>query len=45
MEIARLQSLIEEFGAADVDTADGDDVQAYALSVVYYPSIAFPEQG
>ena len=32
---ARLQALIEEFGAADVDTADDDDVQAYALSVIY----------
>jgi DNA-binding transcriptional ArsR family regulator len=42
--LARLQALIEEFEAADVEAASHQEaVQTYALSLVFYPRFYYPE--
>lgn len=40
----QLKALLEEFGNADVDPAEDETVQGYALTVAFYPTFSFPDQ-
>jgi len=40
----RLKALFHEFGNADVDPAEDDSAQGYALTVAFYPTFSFPDQ-
>ena len=40
----QLKALFEEFGDADVDPAEDDTAQGYALTVAFYPTFSFPDQ-
>lgn len=39
----RLKALLSEFEAADAAESQSEDLQAYALSVVFYPSHYYPD--
>ena len=40
----RLKALFHEFGNADVDPAEDDTAQGYALTVAFYPTFSFSDQ-